>query len=259
MEVTHRTAAGLRWIVRDGSDDRLGPEHERALDAIVRVPEGGVFLDVGAHVGHFTLRASRRASLVVAFEPGAFQREALDANLALNGLTNVRVVPKAAWDAPGTLGFRAGGGGDAARGVVHESEDGAIEATTVDAEAESLARVDLIKIDVMGAEARVLEGARRTLARHKPRVVVQMHDRELNDPAIRAGVTRVLGELGYAWIEVHSDDTHDHLYGVPAEMEDELDPLAARVAARRKWEAIALAPGRVWERVQRRLRAAWRV
>lgn len=258
MEVTHRTAAGLRWVVREGSDDRRGPDHEMTLDAIVGVPRGGVFLDVGAHVGHFALRAARDAQLVVAFEPGPYQRAGLEANLAMNGLTNVRVVPKAAWDAPRMLAFEPGPDGEYARSVVREAEDGTVEATTLDAEAARLARVDLIKVDVQGAEARVLEGARRTLARHKPRVVVEMHDRELGDPSIRAGVTRVLGELGYAWTEVHSDDRNDHLYGVPAEEERALDELLARVAARRRWESIVLAPGRVWDGVQRRLRAGRR-
>lgn len=231
MEVTRRAAAGLRWVVRKDSDDRLGPERDRVLDAIVTVPKGGVFLDVGAHVGHFALRASRRASTVVAFEPDDFRREGLEANLALNGIENVRVVAKPLAQAP---------------------DEGA---TSVDAEAESLARVDLIRVDVQGAEAIVLEGARRTLARHKPRVVVEMHDRELRDPAIRAGVLRVLGELGYAWREVHSDDTNDHLYCLPAEDEDELDPVEARAAKRRRWEAVLLAPMRVREGVQRRWRA----
>lgn len=251
-----RTSAGFRWVMRPSSDDHLGPGHEMALDAVVRIPEGGVLIDVGAHVGHFAIRASRRASAVVAFEPGDFQRAGLQANLEMNGITNVRIVPKAAWSKPTRLGFRVGPDGNFGRSVVYESPDAALEATTVDAEAADLARVDFVKIDVQGAEAHVLEGARETIAKHKPRMMVELHDREMNDPRIREGVEARLRELGYAWRIVHSNVTNDYLYCVPLGREEDFAPLVRKVRALKAWEFVRLAPERVRDGVRRRLRAA---
>lgn len=253
MSVRTRRGAGLVWVMREGSDDRLGPAHEGALDAIVRVPRGGVLVDVGAHVGHFTLRAAREAAVVVAFEPGARQREALEENLRLNGIGNVRVVPKAAWDRETRLSFRPGENGELGQSRVEEGPDADVDATTIDAQTMDLPRVDLVKIDVQGAEARALAGARETLARFRPRVVVELHDRELHDVNIRADVERILRECSYAWVEVHSNLTNDYLYAAPIGHENEFAPLRARVASARRWENVRLAPVRVRDGILRRL------
>ena len=253
MRPKTRKAAGLVWIVRKNSDDRLGPEHESAMDFVFDLPKGGVFVDVGAHVGHFTLRAARKASQVVAFEPGDFQRAGMEENLRLNGVTNVRVVPKAAWDKETRLGFRPGPDGHFGRSVVYESETADVPATTIDAETAGLARVDLVKIDVQGAEARALEGARATIAKHRPRLVVELHDREFGEPRIRQDVERILGELGYAWAQVHANATNDYLYCAPVGNEREFAPLQARVRSALRWENVRLAPVRVRDGVARRL------
>ncbi len=65
---------------------------------------GGDFVDVGAHVGMYTVAASLAMSSqgrVLAFEPNPAARAQLEANLALNGCENVVVSPRAAADAIG--------------------------------------------------------------------------------------------------------------------------------------------------------------
>lgn len=47
------------------------------------------FIDIGAHCGQHSLFMSRRANRVIAFEPGAEAAGRLEANLALNGISNV--------------------------------------------------------------------------------------------------------------------------------------------------------------------------
>ena len=66
-------------------------------------------LDVGANVGYMTALAARMAGsegLVVAVEPEPANVALLRANLWLNGLENVRVLPIAAWSARDMLPLR---------------------------------------------------------------------------------------------------------------------------------------------------------
>ena len=95
-------AAGLKWQVGDEVDhgDRLGPYHEETVEGAVLdlLPEGGVFLDVGAHVGHYALRAAAKAGAVIAVECNPATAARLLGNIELNDISNVTVHQVAAWD-----------------------------------------------------------------------------------------------------------------------------------------------------------------
>lgn len=125
-----------------------------------------VFVDVGANVGYFSALVARQCpqAAVVAIEAYPPTVRKLEANLAANRLRNVRVVAAAASDAPGTLEFFYAG----------QSNEGAT--TSVPGRFDSapirvqslpfgdlltpgeMAAARLIKIDVEGAEARVVKG-----------------------------------------------------------------------------------------------------
>src|ERR1017187_7387482 len=70
--------------------DQYEPETKILLSNIIR--PGMTFLDVGAHVGHYTLLAARLVGPtghVYAFEPEPENYAILTKNIALNGYTNV--------------------------------------------------------------------------------------------------------------------------------------------------------------------------
>ncbi|MBX9700083.1 MAG: FkbM family methyltransferase, partial [Acetobacteraceae bacterium] len=80
-------------------------EHEigQAMAALLR--PGDVFIDAGANIGAHALQAARLVGptgQVLAFEPNPGTRERLDANVALNGASQVRVLPLALSDRAGT-------------------------------------------------------------------------------------------------------------------------------------------------------------
>ena len=180
-----------------------------------------LFVDVGAHVGLYTLLAAPRVAKVVAFEADPYNRAALVANVRRAKLDNVRIVGKAASDCAGRS--RSGrASGTYASSLTERRGFGAgrrieIEATTVDAEVEPAD--DLVaKIDVEGAETAVLEGLRTTLAGSRRAVLLV----ELNRNAIAdAGrtpedLTAKIRELGLeAWLV---DDVHRRLVPI-----DEVD------------------------------------
>ncbi len=69
----------------------------------------------------------------------------------------------------------------------------------------NVSRVDVLKIDVEGAELKVIRGARETLTRHRPVLVIELDDQLLGAMGTTsAEVRRLLSSYGYT-----SDGTFD--------------------------------------------------
>ncbi|MEE2908620.1 MAG: FkbM family methyltransferase [Planctomycetota bacterium] len=142
---------------------------------------GMVFVDIGAHVGLYTLPAARAVGptgCVIAFEPHPGNRALLEENVLGNALENVTVVAAAVSDAPGEMPlqvspfntgdhrlYRGGHGGGAAVPTAVVSLDAWCAAEGID-------RVDMVKIDVQGAEARVIAGMEKTMQRSPGMVII---------------------------------------------------------------------------------------
>jgi len=156
--------------------------HEEEAQALLAsaVRDGDVVYDVGAHAGFFTLLCARLAGTagrVQAFEPEPANCERLAANVAANGLTNVVVTRAAISDAEGEESFARGA--TSLEGRLTYADDASAErvrTTTIDTMvAAGAPPPEMIKIDVEGAEARVLRGAWTTLRRHRPRLLIEVH------------------------------------------------------------------------------------
>lgn len=155
------------------------PEVRELLRRALR--PGSTAIDVGANCGAHTLVMGRACApgLVVACEPNPVLRERLQANVALNALANVEVVGWAVAGQGGPVALQVPrdpvhtGGASLLPGVheqLHDAIQVEVEAVTLDQIAErlQLAHVDLVKVDVEGLEAAVLEGGRQLLARDRP-------------------------------------------------------------------------------------------
>jgi FkbM family methyltransferase len=160
---------------------------ETALVRALLAP-GGTFVDVGANWGYFTLLAAHLAGStgqVVALEPDPRLFARLRENVDRNALLQVTPLPTAAAAERGTLtlaGFDEAGGnwglsslrtdGDAARPSFR------VDAAPLDEVLDGLDidRVDLVKIDVEGAEPLVLRGMERGIAAGRYRaVLLELH------------------------------------------------------------------------------------
>jgi FkbM family methyltransferase len=151
-----------------------------------RVRPADVVLDVGANLGVYSLLMGRwvgDAGRVFAFEPAPLALAALRDHIALNGLAGrVEAVGRAVGDRTGEATFYAHSyNGENSLNAGHARRVAAARPTrvpviTIDAfcEAERIAPA-LIKIDVEGWELHALRGARATLARCRPAVVVELH------------------------------------------------------------------------------------
>lgn len=221
-----RWHAGTRVEVTLADDNSLclyvagtfEPNEFACLDRLLR--PGMTFLDVGANVGLFSLFAARRVTArgrVVAFEPSSRERAVLQRNIARNRLGNVSVVPMALGAEAGTAllqvapGLHAGHntlGGFAYEGVVAERTE-EVQIETLDALADRLAldRIDVVKIDVEGAEVKMLQGARTTLMISRPTMLIEANEQALCKQGTSTGeLVDLLLSMDYA-IEIFDEAT----------------------------------------------------
>ncbi len=173
--------AGLLVTVRPQTNDLdLLAHHEPEVVRWLMVKPGDVVVDVGAHIGRYTLLAARAASRVVAVEPDPSNFSVLRTNIRINGFSNVVALPLALSGEPGRRQLHLAGGSNRGTSSLEPTWQGGIPAEetctpievdcdTLDHLADSLAlrSVDWLKIDVEGHEVAVLEGGQTTLANTK--------------------------------------------------------------------------------------------
>ena len=133
-------------------------------------PRGGTVLEAGAHMGYITLQAARAVGprgRVVTFEANPRTVPLVERNVAANSFDDrVTVVPLALGDAPGRHVFYLSGGGDTSsfHDPGFEADRIEVDVTTVDRWLEQRVRIDVVKLDIEGAEVAALRGMERALA-----------------------------------------------------------------------------------------------
>jgi FkbM family methyltransferase len=174
--------------------------------------EGMVIIDIGAHMGMYTLTASKlvgASGVVLALEPSTREFQRLTFHVTLNDLRNVRCLQIAASSSSGEAMLKIGSEWNSGHNTFGEFFNESVEMLreervpmqTVDAliAGQGIERVDLIKIDVEGHEFQVLAGAVETISRFRPRILIEVFEETLRRQG--ACVEAVLGFLtahGYA-------------------------------------------------------------
>ncbi|MBA4320652.1 MAG: hypothetical protein C0412_19845 [Flavobacterium sp.] len=160
--------------------------HEKATTDLFKkvVKEGNVVVDLGANVGYFTLLAARlvgEKGKVYAFEPEPKNYSYLVKNIKLNNYNNVQAFQKAVSDKNGKTQLyicdydsghhtinQYGGVEKYSRGRLVEEKSIEIEAVTLDEFFKNREEsIDVIKMDVEGAEALALAGMDNILRKNK--------------------------------------------------------------------------------------------
>jgi FkbM family methyltransferase len=135
----------------------------------------GVFLDVGAHIGYYSLYMLPRVTAVYAFEPDPRVRVFLEKNLS--GKPNAEVLPIAVSSAPGKARFTLEGNTDVShlsKGDEESANQIEVDVTTLDAFAASHNLVvEAIKIDAEGFDTEILQGGLTLLTQQRPLVVTE--------------------------------------------------------------------------------------
>ncbi len=168
LELTfHAPYQVLYRAQRRGVENRIC----RLARSILR--QGATAIDVGANYGFVSLVMGKSVGSdgkVISFEIDSRVRQTLALNLGENGLSKRSVV------------VSAGAGCQDAGGLVRV--DSIVERQGVD-------NVAILKVDVDGGDLQVLRGAEKTLRKHRPVVVIEMTESELE-------IFQFLRDLGYS-------------------------------------------------------------
>ena len=185
MEIKSGPLSGYRWIPSSGSKFLRGVYEPEKTDAICRIIRpGDIALDIGAHVGYFSVLMSKlvgSTGRVFSFEPRKINFAFLKKHLAKNKCLNVQTIESAVGSSVGTayMDTRTGTG----TGKVHSTGNLAVKIVTVDAfyrQFPELSPPSFIKIDVEGGEVEVLKGAEATIKKYKPRIILATHNPQLD-------------------------------------------------------------------------------
>lgn len=166
MYVDPRDQAISRFLMLDGVYE---PEETKMFKDTIK--PGMVVLDIGANIGYYTLIASKLVGdtgKVYAFEPVPRNYQFLKKNVQINNYTNVVTIPKALSNKKGKqkifVNSRQFGSCSLFEGCVACDYSVTIETLTMDEFFKTHnKKIDLIKMDVEGAEGLILEGSKEIL------------------------------------------------------------------------------------------------
>jgi FkbM family methyltransferase len=210
-------AYNLNDLYISRSMDMYGEWCESELALLFQVIKpGAVVVDVGANIGTHTVALASHVTAtgaVYAMEPQRLTFQLLCANIALNALTNVVCLNAAVGETAGTTRIPTldplienNFGGLPAHG--HQSGE---EVQVMRIDDLSLARCNLIKVDVEGMETSVLAGAKRTIRELRPVLFVENNSQERS-----SAVLTMLDELDYScWWHVASYFNPNNFFGHP--------------------------------------------
>lgn len=216
---TVRTRHGFRLRVNQG--DWLGGhvfltgDYEPPTAALILklLKPGDMFVDVGANIGFFTVLGSRAVGptgRVLAFEPLAAARAELERNIRLNQCRNVVVHDEAVSDRESTNDYYAGPedhqGISSLRSLSNASAVGQVQTIRLDDRIPTDHVVTLVKIDVEGAEYRVLDGFTERLILDRPDLIIEVTDAYLRELGNSSRTLRArLTSLGYQMYLIDED------------------------------------------------------
>jgi FkbM family methyltransferase len=196
-------------IFTDADDAAVGryvrdDNYEPAVTQVVRgllAPGMGV-LDLGANIGYFTMLAASivgPSGFVMAVEPNPRNAKLLEASRRANGFDQVVVCQVAAGPEPGLLVLHTSHSNGTTSSLPSDEDALLLAETVACARPDSLLpperRIDLIKVDVEGAEYRALLGCRATIHDHRPVIVTEF------SPDLMPGISGIDGEFYLGWLQ----------------------------------------------------------
>lgn len=161
------------------------PNLNVVIDALL--PKNGVFVDAGANMGYFSLLAAKKVGSdgrILAIEPSSRDFIRLVDNVNINELHEVISCYKLAFsDSSGTADIMIANdersglntlGSDFGTKGIEKVDVEKVEKITLDdfAEREGIKNIDVIKLDIEGSEFAALSGAKNTIQKFRPAIML---------------------------------------------------------------------------------------
>jgi FkbM family methyltransferase len=186
-----------KWVKESG---RLDHDQSMVPLALHHIKQGGIVIDAGAYIGDHTIAYAKAVGLdglVFAFEPNPKAFECLEYNMR---------------NYPNTTCFKQGLGSKTESkgitnysgnyGINHITEGVGISMTSIDEL--GMFGVDFIKIDVEGYELEILKGAKETIKKFKPVLLIEINRGTLKREGVKENdIFSFLDELGYAYKNIY--------------------------------------------------------
>jgi FkbM family methyltransferase len=188
------------WVKMDGQDMFIPSPRRNVLgrriylhgiweEVVTRVlieeiHQGMTVLDIGAHVGYYTLLMAKRvgkAGKVFAFEPQSEVRNYLEQNVQRNGYSQVAILPLALFSKEGVGLLEGRDNLNACLSPRSSPSTGSIKMVVFDQFKKKIKieKIDLVKMDVEGAEMDILLGMRDSLKKNHPELIIEVHQNGL--------------------------------------------------------------------------------
>lgn len=192
-----------------------GSWEKHTLSIIDRIlARDSVYIDIGAWIGPTVLKAAQTAKKVVAYEPDPVAREELRTNVELNGLGNVEIRDFALFDEEGVMKFGGGYANELGKSVSSLMYgDRGIDVTVKDVAREvgapEFTECSLLKIDVEGAEYRLIRRMSPYLNKVRPSLLLSTHSRKITG---RPGFKGMMAQMSDLIDLVKILNSYNHIY-----------------------------------------------
>ncbi|MFH1311166.1 MAG: FkbM family methyltransferase [Nanoarchaeota archaeon] len=192
---------GAEFITRKNSMDiaHLSNLYERETTKLLLNLNPKIFVDIGAHIGRFSVILANKKSKVIAIEPSTANFEQLNKNIKLNNLQDkIKVLNVGCSDKNGNkaLYFVPHNEGLTSLEKKEGTKKEIIKVKKLDNICNNLHlnpnQIDIIKIDVEGFELNVLKGALNILKKGAPLLIVEITDKRKEKP-----IKEFLNKLGF--------------------------------------------------------------
>ena len=199
---------GIAIIERDTHLSKWVVEHNR-LDFDINAlptylpyfPKNGTLINIGANIGCYAYAFKDIASKIICFEPNKEAFECLEYNLAK--YKNVSIYNIAISDKHTTCNVN-NECDNVGMAFVEENPNGTIQTKTIDSF--NFNSCDFIIMDCEGFELKALQGAKETINKYKPIMIIEINDMTLERMNIdRKDIFAFLDENGYNYRNIYQN------------------------------------------------------
>lgn len=176
-------------------------------------PNNGLFIDVGAHIGKYTVKLGTSCNTnyinIIAIEPEKYNFQLLVKNIKLNNLNNVIAINKGVYSNKEKIPFYIFNKGEGDHSVIKRSDDCKeiqIDVDTLDnilCELKVEKKIECIKIDVEGSEVHAVQGALNTIKKHKPKMIIEILKENKSNIE---NIEKLLIPIGYKRFKIDEDN-----------------------------------------------------
>lgn len=223
------------------------PEYPEMSFMLKTLNDDDTFFDIGANMGMYTLLAASKikSKTIYSFEPIPRVLNQLRMNLNLNNLLGqVKVIEKVVSDKNGYEKFLVQDISEYSHITYHKSRKGTIlPSITLDSfcKKENVKNIDLIKIDVEGAEYKVLKGMNQILKNHRvSKLIVELGGNSVQFGINHQDIVNYLKKFEYLTFKINNNleliaidrVSNDETFYLIALLKDELKTVKKKLGSK---------------------------